>query len=93
MDDVTFSKTGSGPFTVSPTTLTAEEVMAGATITVTYAPTNAGSHTANINVTSSGAETKTVSVQGTATNVRRIVCVKYETIHFTRTINMQGQHG
>ena len=55
-------------FTVSPSTLTAAQAMAGATITVTYSPTAAGTHTGTISVTSTGATTKTVSVSGTATS-------------------------
>ncbi len=85
LGEVTFTKSGSGPFTVSPTSLTAEEVMAGATITVTYAPTSAGNHTANINVATSGAETKTITLRGTATNMPKIVTDKNE-INLTASV-------
>ncbi len=53
-------------FTISPSTLTVEQVSAGATITVTYKPTVAGTQNDTITVSSSGAENKTVYVSGTA---------------------------
>ena len=70
LGDITFSKsTGASCYTVSPETLTAEQVSAGATVTVTYAPTTGGTHEGTISVMSSGAETKSVAVTGSATVV------------------------
>ena len=78
LGEVTFTKSGSGPFSVSPASLTAEEVKAGATITVTYSPTSAGNHTGSISVASSGAETKSVALTGSATAVPKITSDQYE---------------
>ena len=69
--NVTLSSSNS-VYTVSPSTLTAAQAMAGATITVTYKPTAAGTQTGNITVASSGAESKTVNLTGTATSVPTI---------------------
>ena len=65
VDNVTLSS--SNPvFTISPSTLTAAQASAGATITVTYKPTAVGTQNDTITVSSSGAESKTVYVSGTA---------------------------
>ena len=69
--DVTISS-NSGTFTVSPTTLTAAQAEAGATVTVTYKPTSSGTQNATITVSSSAAESKTVTVSGTATTTPKI---------------------
>jgi hypothetical protein len=55
-----------GYFTVAPATISIANAEQGATVTVTYAPTAAGSHTATITLTSDGAEDVTVTVTGTA---------------------------
>ena len=65
--NVTLSVIGSTYFTVSPTTLTAAQAMAGATITVTYAPKYSGTHSSQVNISCNGAETKSVSLTGVAT--------------------------
>ena len=52
----------SSSFTVSPTSLP----KAGGTVTVTYAPVNAGSHSGSITISGGGASSKTVSLSGTA---------------------------
>ena len=67
--DVTISKSGSAVYSVSPTTLTAAQAMAGAQITVTYSPTTSGTQTGTITIASSGAESKTVSLSGTSQKV------------------------
>ncbi len=51
-------------FTVSPTTITAAQAAAGKTVTVTYKPSVAGSHSGTITVSGGGASPKTVSVTG-----------------------------
>ena len=71
LGEVTFTSSNVA-YSVSPATLTAAEVMAGATVTVTYAPTTGGTHTANITVASTGAENKKVSLTGTA-NVKPLI--------------------
>ena len=55
-----------GVYSVSPTTISASAAASGATVTVTYNPTAAGSHSATVKLTSSGASAVNVSVSGTA---------------------------
>ena len=64
--DVTITKGGNSYFTVSPTTLTKEQAMAGATVAVTYNPAVMGNHVGTITVASSGATSQTVSLTGAA---------------------------
>ena len=56
----------SGMFTVNPATISIAAAEDGATVTVTYAPTVAGTHTATVTISSEGAEDVTVTVYGTA---------------------------
>ena len=56
-----------GVYSVSPTTISASAAASGATVTVTYNPTAAGTHSATVTLSSSGATSKTVSISGTAT--------------------------
>jgi len=65
--DVTITLNDStGMFTVSTATISMAEAQEGAAVTVTYAPTTAGTHTATITVSTQGAEDVTVTVTGTA---------------------------
>ena len=66
--NVTLTKTdANGAYTISPTTISASAAASGATVTVTYNPSAAGTHTGSITIASSGATSKTVSLSGTAT--------------------------
>ena len=66
--NVTLTKTdANGAYTISPTTITAANAANGVTVTVTYNPSAAGTHTGSIAIASSGATSKTVSLSGTAT--------------------------
>ena len=56
-----------GMFTISPATITMADALEGAEVTVTYAPTVAGSHTATITVSSEGADDVVVTINATAT--------------------------
>ncbi|MBQ9577033.1 MAG: C10 family peptidase [Muribaculaceae bacterium] len=56
-----------GVYSISPSTITASAAASGATVTVTYKPTAAGSHAATVKLTSSGATAVNVSMSGTAT--------------------------
>lgn len=65
--DITVTLTDeTGFFTVAPATISIADAEEGATITVTYAPTAAGEHTATVTLTSEGAEAVTVTINGTA---------------------------
>ena len=55
-----------GMFTIEPATISASEAEQGATITVTYAPTAAGDHSATVTLSSEGAEDVTVTINATA---------------------------
>ncbi len=57
---------GDGAFGVSPATVSLEQVQHGAELTVAYAPTSAGTHTARLLLTSEGAPSVTVTLTGTA---------------------------
>ena len=57
---------GDNVLTVSPTTITAAAATSGATVTVTYSPTAPGDHSATVTLSSTGAESVTVAVSGTA---------------------------
>lgn len=97
LGDITFNRSGNGSFSVTPTTLTAAEVMAGADITVTYNPTTSGSHKANIEVSGGAAETTIVVCEGTAEAVPLITANPME-LNFntavgesvTGTFNLKG---
>lgn len=56
-------------YSVSPTTISAEDAAAGATVTVTYAPTAAGTATGKVTASTAGGNNVTVSLSGTATVV------------------------
>ena len=62
--NVSLSVSGS-KFSVSPTTVTAEQALNGATITVTYSSSELGTDTGVITATSAGAENLTVELTGT----------------------------
>ena len=67
--EVTFTRSGNASFSVSPETLSTEEVMNGADIAVTYTPSTATTHTATIYVRNPGAPDATVSLIGTGITV------------------------
>ena len=65
--NVTLTKSGSGVFSITPTTITAANAANGVNVTVTYAPTATGTQTATVTIASTGAESKTVTLTGSAT--------------------------
>ncbi len=85
LGDITFNRSGNGSFSVTPETLTAAEVMAGADITVTYNPTTSGSHKANIEVSGGAAETTIVVCEGTAEAVPLLTANPME-LNFNTTV-------
>lgn len=64
--NINIAKSGSNVYSVSPTTISAEDASNGVDVTVTYAPTAAGNTTATLTLTSTGAPSKTVSISGSA---------------------------
>ena len=85
LGDITISCT-SAAYQVSPTTLTAAQVEAGATITVTYAPTTAGAHTSKVVIAGGAAETKEVTVTG-ASSSTPLITVDPNELSFTTEVN------
>ena len=55
-----------GVFAIDKTSITTAEAASGATVAVTYSPTAAATHNATVAISGIGAETKTVSLSGTA---------------------------
>lgn len=68
VDDVTLVS-DNAMFTVNPSVIPASDLPDGyyVTATVTYAPTNAGTHNGTITISTTGAESITVSLTGTST--------------------------
>ncbi len=81
--DVTVA-VGEGMFTVSPTTISAADAAEGATVTVTYAPTAFGNHTATVTLTSDGAEAVSVELSGSAV-LEKAAPVMAEAVNATTT--------
>lgn len=54
-------------YSINPQTISIADAEEGATVTVTYAPTTTGEHSATITVSSEGAEDVTVTINGTST--------------------------
>ncbi len=85
LGDITIS-CNSAAYQVSPTTLTAAQVEAGATVTVTYAPTTAGAHTSKVVISGGAAETKEVTVTG-ASSSTPLITVDPNELSFTTEVN------
>ena len=62
------SGTNESMFSVNPTSVTQSAGSIDQTITVTYAPTAAGNHTATLTISSTDAESKTVTLSGVGSN-------------------------
>ena len=64
--NVTLSRSGDNVFSLSTTSISATQAANGVTVTVTYNPTTAGTNEATITLASTGAESVTVKLNGTA---------------------------
>ena len=74
---------GSGVFTIDKTSITKSAATAGATVTVTYKPTAAGTQNATITISGGGlTSNKTVKLTGTA--VKREITVKPAIVSFIK---------
>ena len=65
-DNVNLSLSGSNAFSLSTTSVSATQAQNEATVTVTYNPATFGSHEATVTLTSTGAETVTLKINGNA---------------------------
>lgn len=84
LGDVNISVSGTG-FSVSPTTISAADAMAGATVTVTFAPTTSGTKTGTVTLSSVGAEDATVALSGTA-SITPVLTVDPEFLSFSTSV-------
>jgi hypothetical protein len=64
--NVSLSLSGSNAFTLSTSSISANQAANGVNVTVTYDPTTVGTHEATVTLTSADAETVTVKLNGTA---------------------------
>ena len=64
--NVTLTRTGDNVFSLNKTSITATQAANGTTVTVTYNPTTVGANEATITLASTGAESVTVKLNGTA---------------------------
>lgn len=71
-------------FTVSPNSLSPTNGSVNATVTVTYEPTAAGTHSGTITASSTGAASQTVSLNGTATAAASTVNVVYKLLNMSQ---------
>ncbi|MBR5638174.1 MAG: M6 family metalloprotease domain-containing protein [Muribaculaceae bacterium] len=96
--NISISKQGSSYFTVSPTTITASNASTGVQVTVTYKPTTTGNTNAILTLSSTGAESVTVNVSGTAQEKVPTITVDPTSLSFssnlsstvTKTVNVTG---
>ena len=65
-NNVTITRSGSSLYSSNVSSITATNAANGVDVTITYAPTAAGSSNATFTIASTGAESKTVTVNGTA---------------------------
>ncbi len=80
---VNVSVTGPSIYSVEPTSFTNAEIMAGTTLTIKYIPTAAGSTSATINLSSSGAQQVSITVNGTAQPKTPTLSTSYQSLDFT----------
>ena len=84
--DITVAKSGSSVFTIDNTRITQADGQASAELTITYAPTAAGTQTGTITLSSSGAETVTIALTGTAAAATPTIVADKEALEFDALI-------
>ena len=84
---ITIAKSGDAAYTVSPTTISAEDAYNGVEVTVTYAPTTAGESQATLTLTSEGAEAATVALSGVAQPRVPTIVTDPQTLNFNAKLN------
>ena len=75
-----------GVYSITPSRITASQAANGATVTVTYAPTAAGTNNASITISGGGATSKTVTLNGTATAPARYITVNPTSLSMNTTV-------
>ena len=100
-DNVSLEVTaGSANFSIDKFTILKSAVANGVSVTVTYDPEAAGTHTGTVTITSAGATTRTVSLTGTSQEPVRTITVNPNTLSFeavagqtvTKTFALQGSN-
>ncbi|MBR5638177.1 MAG: S8 family serine peptidase [Muribaculaceae bacterium] len=95
---ITITKSGNAAYSVSHTTISAEDAYNGVDVTITYAPTAAGETTATLTLTNPEAETQTVTITGVAQPRVPTILTDSEALSFnaklstpaTRTVKVNG---
>ena len=85
---IRLAASGTG-FSVSPSVILRNNSLlssTGVVVTVTYNPSAAGSHTGTVTLTSDGAETRTVALNGTATAPARTITATPNTLTFNALV-------
>ena len=85
--NITVSKSGSSTFTVDKTNITQTDGVVSADITVTWKPTAAGTQNGTITLSSTGAESVTISLTGTAQAATPTVISDKESLQFKTGLN------
>lgn len=85
--NINIAKSGSNVYSVSPTTISAEDASNGVDVTVTYAPTAAGNTTATLTLTSTGTPSVTVPISGTAQAATPTLTVNTNSLSFSSATN------
>lgn len=96
--NINIAKSGDNVYSVTPTTISAEDAYNGVEVTVTYAPTAAGETTATLTLTSAEAETQTVTITGVAQPRVPTILTDPEALNFnaklsspmTKTVKVNG---
>lgn len=97
--NITVAKSGSNVFSVDKTTITQTNGAASAELTITWAPTAAGTQTGTITLSSTEAESVTISLTGTSEAATPTIIADKESLEFsamldkdvTQTVNVTGR--
>ncbi|MBR5685779.1 MAG: C10 family peptidase [Muribaculaceae bacterium] len=89
-----------GAYTITPTSITKAQAEAGATVTVKYNPSAAGTHEATVTISGGDADSKMVTLIGTATDPVRTITVDPSSLTFnnlvgetaTKTFTVTGEN-
>jgi len=83
-DNVSLSVTGDNAFSLSTSSISASQAESGATVTVTYNPSTAGTHEATVTLSSTDADNITVKLNGSST-IRKENIVMQEAANVANT--------
>lgn len=85
ISDLSLKLSGGGSiYSIDKTSISKSAAINGATVTVTYKPTEAGSSNASITISGGGAEPKTVNLSGTA--IKPVITVNPTSLYFTAIV-------